>query len=67
MTPISTQELVDWKRNEVTRFYSIAIDNRVKEVLQEVQMWDSETLLKRQGYLQALVDLDPRTFTIEGI
>lgn len=65
--PISNQELAEWRRNEVTRFYSIAIDKRISEVLQEVQTWDANTLLKRQGYLQALVDLDPKTFTIEGI
>jgi hypothetical protein len=53
--------------NEVTRFFKSAINTRINDVLKEVPAWSIDDLKYRQGYLQALSDMNPQELTVEGI
>lgn len=42
------------------------MDERIHDLLKEVLLWNEDNFKERQGYLRALVDIDPMEFTVEG-
>jgi len=49
----------------VTRAFVKALEQRLSDIQSHVLTWSNDDLKKHQGYIQALLDMNPQEFSVE--